>query len=403
MLSSYHQRLKEQLKQLGDLPIPSVEAIVHSEKLHHFIQNKMLENGGFVNFQDFMELALYAPGLGYYAAGAQKIGESGDFVTAPEISPLFSDCLAMQIAQVLGVIEHPQILELGAGQGTMAADILLRLEELDTLPQYYFILERSAELRERQQHYLQKHIPHLFSKVQWLNELPQKGFKGAIVANEVIDAMGVRLIESQDGELFEKVVVSHEDKFFFEFKKADQDIEKWYQARQIAHDLPENYQTEVNFLQSVWMESLADFLEEGIILLLDYGFPAAEYYHSQRSGTLMCHYRHHAHSDPLVLLGLQDITAHVDFTSLAETGFAKGLGVSGYIDQANFLTNCGLLERMTELAGEKAEVMLRYSQQAKILMLPTEMGEIFKVIAFTKNVSLPYLVGFQRGDRRGRL
>ncbi len=412
---TYSEKINNQLQSLGHLPAPSPEAVDHSEQLDLYLRQQAMQQGGALAFDQFMELALYAPGLGYYAAGAEKLGASGDFVTAPEISPLFSEALAEQIAQVILQLKEsqlkknqliqPNVLEFGAGRGIMAADILRRLEQLECLPKIYFILERSAELKQRQQETLKTEVPHLFHLIQWLDTLPEQGFRGVMIANEVVDAMAVKLFEKQQGQLFERFVVAEESGWKFENRPAEKNLTQsaYNIEQQLGQPFDDGYQSEVNLIQRPWLESLADCLEQGMILLIDYGFPTKEYYHPQRMGTLMCHYRHRAHSDPLLLLGLQDITAHVDFTDLAETAFNKGLTVAGYIDQGSFLTNCGLLQRMEQLSAGDADKMLRYSQQAKFLMLPTEMGELFKVIAFTQDLNDTSLLGFTYGDRRAKL
>ncbi len=356
-----------------------------------------------------MENCLYAPGLGYYSAGAEKIGESGDFITAPEISPLFSEALAAQIAQVLEECKKQQpanILEFGAGRGVMAVDILSRLQQMDCLPESYYILEVSADLKQTQQNTIKQLLPQLSSRVKWISTLPEHGFNGVMLANEVVDAMPVTVFKKEQGQFKSKDIVLNEGQWQWQInQKLDQKLQQWGEKleQRLGYSLPEGYESEVNQLQSPWLEALSDNLQKGMILLVDYGFPEKEYYHPQRPGTLMCHYRHFSHSDPLVLLGLQDITAHVDFTALAETAFQQGLQVAGYTDQGTFLTNCGILERMELLGGIDDEKIARYSQQIKLLILPTEMGELFKVIAFTKNLDGVNLLGFIMGDRRSRL
>ncbi len=406
---TYHKLIKHQLKQLGRVPVPSQDAIDHSEKLNQHLLDLASKKHNSLTFSLFMENCLYAPGLGYYSAGAEKIGESGDFITAPEISPLFSEALAAQIAQVLEQCNKKQpanILEFGAGRGVMAVDILSRLQQMDCLPETYYILEVSADLKQTQQNTIKQLLPQLSSCVKWISTLPERGFNGVMLANEVVDAMPVTLFKKEHGQFKSKDVVFKDGQWQWQLsRKNDQQLQHWGEQleQRLGEVLPEGYESEVNQLQSPWLEALADNLQKGMILLVDYGFPEKEYYHSQRPGTLMCHYRHFSHSDPLILPGLQDITAHVDFTSLAETAFQKGLQVAGYTDQGTFLTNCGILERMELLGGIDDEKIARYSQQVKLLILPTEMGELFKVIAFTKNLNGVDLRGFSRGDRRSRL
>ncbi len=406
---TYQKLIKNQLKQLGRVPEPGLDAIAHSEKLNQHLLDLASKNNNSLTFSLFMENCLYAPGLGYYSAGAEKIGESGDFITAPEISPLFSEALAAQIAQVLEECKKQQpanILEFGAGRGVMAVDILSRLQQMDCLPETYYILEVSADLKQTQQNTIKQLLPQLSSRVKWISTLPEHGFNGVMLANEVVDAMPVTVFKKEQGQFKSKDIVLNEGQWQWQInQKLDQKLQQWGEKleQRLGYSLPEGYESEVNQLQSPWLEALSDNLQKGMILLVDYGFPEKEYYHPQRPGTLMCHYRHFSHSDPLVLLGLQDITAHVDFTALAETAFQQGLQVAGYTDQGTFLTNCGILERMELLGGIDDEKIARYSQQIKLLILPTEMGELFKVIAFTKNLDSVNLLGFIMGDRRSRL
>jgi SAM-dependent MidA family methyltransferase len=370
---------------MSKLPEPNVEALQHSQRLREFIFTEIESNGGKIPFARFMELALYAPGLGYYTAGAQKFGEQGDFVTAPEISPLFAQCLARQCQQVLEQLEDGVILELGAGSGVMACDLLLALEQLACLPKQYLILEVSAELRERQRLYLAKKIPHLFNHIVWLDALPAEPIRGVIVANEVLDAMPVHLFcLTETGDTQEIYVVREQDNFVWEQEGG--------------------YTFEKNLMLPAWIKSISDCLTQGLILLIDYGFPSHEYYHPDRtSGTLMCHYRHHAHTDPLILVGLQDITAHVDFTAVAEAAVATNLQVAGFATQAAFLLNCGLLNLVVDRVSDNIKQRVLSNQQIQKLTSPAEMGELFKVIALTRDLDEIELLGFTLYDQRGRL
>jgi len=361
--------------------------------------------GGVISFARYMELALYAPGLGYYAAGARKFGEGGDFVTAPELSPLFSRCLARQCLQVLDGLGTGAILEFGAGSGVMAADILAELERLGALPTAYHILELSAELRARQQQTLAARVPHLLERVVWLDRLPD-AFAGVVLANEVLDAMPVHrfCVEAdQDFELY----VGWEDGDFVWRRGPVSDGR--VAARIVAlrgllgAELPERFESEINLAAEDWMRSVAAVLHSGMVLLIDYGYPRREYYHPQRvGGTLMCHYRQRAHPDPLILAGLQDITAHVDFTAVAEAAVETGLEVAGYTTQAHFLLACGLDTAMAEPAGDDLVRHMELTAQVKRLTLPSEMGELFKVLALTRGFDAP-LLGFSLRDLRDRL
>jgi SAM-dependent MidA family methyltransferase len=388
------------MKQQNTLPVPSPEAAAHSEKLLDFIIQKIQAKGR-LTFAEFMQLALYAPGLGYYSAGTHKFGSAGDFVTAPEISPLFARSIAKQGQQILNQFKNDgDILELGAGTGVLAADILLALEADDALPKHYYILELSADLRQRQQALLQERVPQLYSRVIWLDTLPEKPLQGLILANEVLDAMPVHKFKIEQG-IKEYYVTQANGQLAWHCDVAStKELERRLQQYQL--NLPQNYESEINLALPAFIASLNASLNAGLILLIDYGFPRAEYYHPQRdTGTLMCHYRHYAHDNPLILPGLQDMTAHVDFTAIAEAAIEAGLRVAGFTNQANFLLNCGIIEKvMTEDLTSDQQWML--SQEIKKLTLPSEMGELFKVIALTKNVS-DALLGFNLFDQRARL
>lgn len=340
-----------------------------------------------------MELALYAPGLGYYTAGTSKFGEAGDFITAPELSPLFGRTLARQAAEIM---QHsaPHILELGAGSGKLAADMLAELERLNCLPESYSILEVSADLRERQQALLRKRLPHLTERVRWLDELPDS-FSGAVVANEVLDALPVHLVHWQDSAIAERGVEVSGEEFAWQDRPIT-DAALLETARNIA--VPDGYVSEICLAARGLINSLAQRLQRGTLLFIDYGFGAREYYHPQRStGTLMCHYRHHSHDDPFFLPGLQDITAHVNFTDVAECGIDAGLELLGYTNQAFFLINCGIAELMQDVSPDNPLDYLPLSAQLQKLTSPAEMGELFKVIALGKGLDEP-LMGFARGD-----
>ena len=386
---------------LRELPPPDAAASAHSAELVALIRAAVDEAGGVIGFDRFMQLALYAPGLGYYSAGSRKFGESGDFVTAPELSPLFSRCVARQCEQVLRRLDGGEMLEFGAGSGAMAADILLELERRDALPQRYLILEVSADLRQRQQQTLQQRAPQLAARAVWL-ERPPVEFSGVVLANEVLDAMPVHRLRVHDGALRELGVCWREEGFAWRvLDTATPAAVERLQQIMAQSPLPEGYETEVNLAAEGWVRGLAGWLRRGMALLFDYGFPQREFYHPQRGGgTLMCHYRHRAHPDPLILAGLQDITAHVDFTAVAEAALAAGLGVAGFANQANFLLGSGLLELAD--AGGDTRAQLEAAAQMKRLLLPGEMGELFKVLALTRGVAGPWN-GFAVRDDRGRL
>jgi len=375
------------------LPIPSPEARAHRDKLCDLLHGDIAAQGGWISFARYMELALYAPGLGYYTAGAHKFGAAGDFITAPELSPLFGRTLARQVAEIIAH-SAPHILELGAGSGKLAADMLDELEQLGSLPDSYAILEVSADLRNRQQALIAERLPHLLDRVHWLDELPEK-FSGAVIANEVLDALPVHLVHWRDSALTERGVAASERGFIWQ-ERAISDAALLRAAQQIK--VPDDYISEICLAARGLINSLAHRLEQGALLFIDYGFGAREFYHPQRSnGTLMCHYRHHAHDDPFFLPGLQDITAHVNFTDAAECGIDAGLELLGYTTQAFFLMNCGIADFMAERDPENLRDYQPLSAQLQKLTSPAEMGELFKVIALGKKMANP-LSGFARGD-----
>lgn len=377
------------------LPTPDAEASAHSASLSTLIKNTIAANQGWIDFAHYMELALYALGLGYYSGGAKKFGLSGDFVTAPEISPLFAQTLARQVAQVIQTV-HQDVLELGAGTGRLALELLMELEKLNQLPERYLIMEVSAHLREVQQETLAKHLPKsLYAKVQWLDTLPEN-FSGVVLGNEVLDALPVHIIKTTEQGVMERGVTYDQNAFQW----AEQSLTNPYLKKFVADiELPEGYTTEVCLAASGLISSLSTMLDRGLILLVDYGFPRREYYHPQRSqGTLMCHYRHYAHSDPFFYPGLQDITAHVDFSYVAQTALANGVSLRGYCGQAQFLINCGITELLSRVSPNDMAAYVPLASQAQKLLSPAEMGELFKVIAFTKGFD-DDLIGFTQGDK----
>ena len=380
------------------LPTPSTDAKKHSEQITSLIRHTIEEAGGWLDFFQFMQLALYAPSLGYYSAGSQKFGDSkkngGDFVTAPEISPLFAQTISRQIEQVLQEVDG-DILELGAGTGKLAADVLLTLARLNRLPSKYFILEVSNHLRQVQLETLQKKLPaDLIQRVEWLNELPVK-FQGVVMANEVLDAIPVHMVHVEKQGLSERGV-AWRDGFVWQDKVMTRED---LLGAAVKQRLAEGYITEFCPAASGLIAGLARILQHGIILMIDYGFSAREYYHPQRNqGTLMCHYQHYAHTEPLINVGLQDITAHVDFTSIAYVGVNHGLTLSGFCSQAQFLMNCGILEIMSQVSPQDMASYAPLAAAAQKLLSPAEMGDLFKVIAFSKNLEEP-LIGFANGDK----
>ena len=363
------------------LPQPSPEALAHSARLRELILQDIELQGGWIPFSRYMELALYAPGLGYYTAGAHKFGSAGDFVTAPEISPLFGRTLARQVAQIMAH-SAPAVLELGAGSGRLACDMLQELERLDSLPERYTILEVSADLRERQQALLLKHVPQLAARVEWLDELPDS-MAGAVIGNEVLDALPVHIVRWGEDEILERGVAAGAT---IEWKERLPENDALLALAQRI-PVPEGYISEISLAARGLAASLSRRLTQGVLLFIDYGFGAREYYHPQRSqGTLMCHYRHHAHDDPFFLTGLQDITAHVDFSAIAEAAVDNGAQLLGYTSQAHFLLNGGITDLLQETSPENYRDYLPLSMQVQKLTSPAEMGELFKVIALGKGV-----------------
>jgi SAM-dependent MidA family methyltransferase len=353
------------------------------------------QQGGSIPFDRYMELVLYAPGLGYYSAGMRKFGAQGDFVTAPEISSLFSRSLAHQVKQLLDLCAGGDVLEFGAGSGRLAVDMLRELEALDALPERYLILELSPDLRQRQQQLVAAEIPHLRESVQWLDRLPQQRLRGALVANEVIDAMPVHRFQVSSGnhqQTQEEMVICTTGQLAKEWGPASAELQQ--EVAKLGVELPSECESEINLRLKPWIAAISDVLEEGALFMIDYGYARSEYFHPQHSeGTLMCHFRQHAHGDALFYPGLQDITAHVDFTAVAEAADDTGLRVAGYTNQASFLLACGI-EKLLQLSV--AEQNVEWFQQAeglKRLVLPSEMGERFKVMALTRNIDEP-LMGF---------
>ena len=385
------------------LPKPSNSALHHSQAVKKTIQNEIKAAGGWISFANYMQLALYAPGLGYYTSGSSKLGSAGDFVTAPEISSLFGRTLARQAMQILKQTEQADILEFGAGSGKLALDLLLELEKLECLPRNYFILEVSAELRQRQQALIKNNAPHLIPLLRWLDQLPTK-FNGLMLANEVLDAMPAHLVVWFDNQLLERGVTYENEAFIWKERPLCngalfEAAAKLRAQINVNSDQNNRYTSEINLAIPSFISSMANILQRGLILLIDYGFGSKEYYHPQRNqGTLMCHYRHYAHDDPFYLPGLQDITSHVDFSAVMEAAANKNLELLGYTTQAHFLINCSITEILAQTPADHMGKYLPLSNQLQKLVSPAEMGELFKVIAFGKNICQP-LVGFTSADK----
>jgi SAM-dependent MidA family methyltransferase len=386
------------------LPRPDADALAHSRCLTDAIRGEMEGHGGALAFDRFMELALYAPGLGYYMAGSRKLGAEGDFVTAPEVSPLFGQCLARQCAQVLDGLQGGDILEFGAGSGALARVILEELAHLQRLPRRYLILEPSPELQQRQQRLIEGLTPELAARVQWLDRLPQR-LRGVAIANEVLDAMAVHRFVMRDGVVRE-LSVRWNGSGFEEFAASPESTGLAAAVHGLMEggvQLCDGYLSELNLRAGPWITALGRMFEAGVAMLIGYGYPRSEYYLPERTmGTLMCHYRHRAHPDPYRFVGLQDITAYVDFSAVAEAGAAAGMSLAGYTTQANFLLACGLEELLADSDPADVEAHMQRVQGAKRLILPSEMGERFQVMALARDFAAP-LLGFSLRDLRGRL
>jgi SAM-dependent MidA family methyltransferase len=399
------------------LPTLSPEEEAHSLAVRDAIRARIEAAGGWVPFDEFMEMALYAPGLGYYTAGGRKIGQGGDFTTAPEVSDLFSRCVARQCAEALDSARAGSILELGAGTGRMAAEILATLASLGATPERYLILEVSADLRERQKARIAALPAELQARVEWLDALPAKPMNGVILANEVLDALpcqrivirggkahalGVAVAGSSrpaiEGFLAGDTVSSAQAGAEFVEREGPADAALSAAWKAIASSLPfqvdDGYRTEICTRVEPWIASLGDCLERGLVLLLDYGLPRAHYYHPQRTdGTLRCHFRQRAHDDPFTNVGVQDITAWVDFTRVAEAADAAHLEVRGFATQAAFLLGLGIEGMVTDV---------RLASEARQLLMPGEMGEAFKAMALARNLDTA-LSGFAVQDLRHSL
>lgn len=374
-----------------ELPEPSAAEREHSATLAAFIRNEIAANGP-LPFSRFMELAMYAPGLGYYSAGKTKFGAAGDFITAPELGPVFARCVARAVAPALrGAGDAAQMLELGGGSGVFARDCLLELAALDALPQRYALLEPSADLRQRQQQRLAEELPAaIAARLQWIERPPEADWDGVLFANEVLDALPATRFSLHGGEIFEEHVIDAGDGGFASIDlPADSFVANavLHLRRDLRQELPEGYRSEVLPQLPYWIQAVCGSLRQGLALFVDYGYARNQYYDPQRrDGTLIATYRHRAHDDVFSRVGLQDLTAFVDFSALAESGVGAGFRVAGMGTQAEFLIANGLDEVFAAAHAAAADEAARYalSQQVKRLTLPAEMGEKFKVMAFER-------------------
>jgi len=368
------------------LPEPDAAACAAGGALRSLIEQTLRGEGNWMSFARYMALALHAPGLGYYAGGTAKFGAAGDFVTAPELGTLFARTLARQVADLLR--PGDAVLEFGAGSGALADALTEALAACGAQPEY-LILETSAALAERQR-------ARLRAPVTWLDRLPQR-FSGVMIANEVLDAMPAHALAWTAQGVFERGVCIDDGRLAWADRPATGEVLAAAQALPVVADA--RYESELNLAARAWVRTLAGRLARGAILVIDYGFPAREYYHPQRSGgTLMCHYRHRAHGDPFYRPGLQDITTHVDFSALAQAAADTGLDVLGYTNQAQFLINCGITDLLSEVDATDVRRYAPLAAQAQMLLSPVEMGELFKVLALGRGIDAP-LRGFTAGNR----
>jgi SAM-dependent MidA family methyltransferase len=386
---------------------PNADEAAHSARVLQLISQRIRAAGGFLDFATFMDLALYAPGLGYYSAGSTKLGAAGDFTTAPEMSDLFGRCVARQCAQLLEAVPGGSILELGAGTGRLAAVILQELATLARLPVRYDILEVSADLTERQRERIAALPEDLRSRVHWLQQLPAGGLRGVILANEVLDALPCRrfMMRSAQAQPIEElgVMLTAHGSLAWATRAAEPALTVAVEElnAQLPQPLVPPYTSEVCLLADPWIASLGAVLGHGALLLFDYGLPRTQYYHPERtSGTLTCHFKHRAHFDPLINVGVQDITAWVDFTRVALAGHAAGLSVLGFCTQAAFLLGAGIDELLGQAQGTLAQA--RLNGEARRLLMPGEMGEAFKLLALGRGIDTP-LVSFRHQDLRDSL
>lgn len=372
---------------------------MQSERVVSAVRECIAAEGGWIAFPRYMQEVLYAPGLGYYAAGARKFGADGDFVTAPEMTPLFAGALAVPVAAVLAAAPARDVVELGAGTGALAADLLAALAAANALPDRYLILEVSADLKARQRETIAASVPGLASRVEWLDRLPAK-LDGIVLLNEVLDAVPPHVIARRGGAWFERGVAWNGALHWEDRPLVDRAL-----LARAAERFPEegDYTSEINPAAEALVTTLARRAAGGTLLVFDYGFPQREYYHPDRTeGTLMAHYRHRAHGDPFLWPGITDLTAHVDFTAVALAGERGGLGVAGYAPMAAFLVGAGILDRLRDTGDPASAAYIRAASAVQKLLSPAEMGELFKVMAIAAHggIVAPY---FAAADRTHRL
>lgn len=382
------------------LPVPDPDSRAHSASVAAYVRARIAESGGSIGFAEFMQHALYAPGLGYYSAGSRKFGAGGDFVTAPEISPLFGRVLGAQCAELLVELPQACVLELGAGSGALAVDLLAKLASLNALPRQYMILEPSAELQARQKERLASEVPEFLKRVEWLSSLP-RDFVGVVIANEVADALPVSRFVIRKGNVAELRVVARGNGFGWLEQEAEAPLRTAVGCieQDMGARLPDGFVSEVCLAMPGWIGDLAVSVGRGFVFLFDYGMSRREYYSARHNGGwLRCHFRHRVHGDPLILPGIQDLTAWVDFSMIADAATRNGMEVTGYVTQAHFLLGGGLQRELEQLSALPVREQFEMSRQVKVLTLPGEMGEHFKCIGLRKGaVTMPSV--FELSDR----
>lgn len=400
---------------IQQMPEPNQEQLINSQMLTAEIIANIQNNSNWISFKDFMNLALYHPTYGYYTSGSRKIGIGGDFITAPELGPLFAYGVARQLQGIIKQNPEFAILEFGAGSGQFAYDLLLELNKLDSLPKNYYILDISPELVDRQKKLTSQLPSHLKDKISWLSTLPtDNSFHGIIIANEVIDAMPVDVFRYNNNQVLELGLSLVNNNITWQINDCDITLNNYIEQNILpiilansCQNIPKDrieYTSEVNLLAINWLYSLTQCLAEGLIMLIDYGFPRNEYYHQDRKqGTIMCHYQHFCHQDPLLYLGLQDITAHVDFTSLAETAYLNSLDVVSFTSQAHFLLLNNITDYFNHPENVKDKNVFLLKQQLKKLTSPSEMGELFKFLLLSKNLDYTFFEHLEPYDRRDSL
>ena len=388
MISLYYNLIP-----MPTMPIASEIEIQLSEQLKTKIIQAIHSNQGWISFDRFMEFALYDPEFGYYTGNLRKFGEKGDFVTASEISSFFAKTMCIQFEEIFLSIDK-NIIEIGAGSGKFALEVIQSLDSKKI--DHYFILEISHSLRKHQYELLIKNLPpHLFGKVQWIDKIPQE-YNGIIFCNELLDALPIDLIKKSSGIPYQKGVGLENDLFIWK-DKAIKDLSTYDHIN--LESLPDNYLAEDAIHIKSWINNISESISKGVVIIIDYGFNHSEYFHEQRSqGTLMCHFKHHAHDNPLIQVGIQDITSHVNFSYVAREASSKGLHINGFISQANFLINCGILELLEKVNIEDSLLYMKSVSEIQKLLSPSEMGDLFKVMTIEKNLDIN-LVGLKNNNK----